>query len=264
MLNATYNIYYSPSSKAYVARTMSYALPRVLQGHVDVVMPTTYLGGNQLVKATSVVQSNLKTTIMDEFECKPRFDGDVPSSCGTTITPSCLRALYRTAGYDPKATSKNQLGVVGYLEQYANCADLQVRFPFSSVSRSLKYDRMQVFFAKYRRRALGAQFTTTLVNGGLDDQTKPGIEARVALVSINAYEPSCISCRPTSTSSTLKPSPSLRPTFIIVRAVVLRSIPTASPREILTSLIWIGLISSWHKTPFPRHSRLHMGITSSL
>jgi len=77
------------------------------------------------------------------------------------ITPSCLRALYNTAGYIPKATHKNKLGVAGYLDQFANRADLQT------------------FLATFRQDAEGTNFTTTLVNGGLDDQTQPGVEANL-------------------------------------------------------------------------------------
>ena len=43
----------------------------------------------------------------------------VPSSCSDTITPSCLRALYKTSDYVPRATKKNKLGVAGYLNEFA-------------------------------------------------------------------------------------------------------------------------------------------------
>lgn len=46
-------------------------------------------------------------------------------SCNATITPQCLQDLYGFGGYTPSAHSGNQLGVAGYLEQYANFQDLQ-------------------------------------------------------------------------------------------------------------------------------------------
>lgn len=50
----------------------------------------------------------------------------VPSSCGRTITPACLQALYNIP--TTKATeSSNTLGVTGFIKQYANKADLKVR-----------------------------------------------------------------------------------------------------------------------------------------
>jgi tripeptidyl-peptidase-1 len=57
----------------------------------------------------------------------PGSDATVPSSCSSTITPACLRALYNTSAYTPAATSENKFGIAGYLEEYANDADLQVK-----------------------------------------------------------------------------------------------------------------------------------------
>ena len=48
------------------------------------------------------------------------------STCDEFITPDCLRALYNTSTYVPKATNVNKLGVAGYLDEFANDADLQV------------------------------------------------------------------------------------------------------------------------------------------
>ena len=50
----------------------------------------------------------------------------VPSSCARTITPACLQALYNipsTAATQPS----NKLAVTGFIEQFANQADLRVR-----------------------------------------------------------------------------------------------------------------------------------------
>jgi len=50
-----------------------------------------------------------------------------PASCVSEITPACLLSLYNATGYVPAAANKNVLGVSGYLDQFANYADLQVR-----------------------------------------------------------------------------------------------------------------------------------------
>jgi tripeptidyl-peptidase I len=84
----------------------------------------------------------------------------VPSSCATTITPTCLRALYNTSTYVPKATATNVMGVAGYLSEFANNADLQT------------------FFSRFRTDAAGNTFKTVEVNGGGNDQTDPGTEAK--------------------------------------------------------------------------------------
>lgn len=49
----------------------------------------------------------------------------VPSSCAKTVTPACLQDLYGIP--TTLATqSTNQLGVSGFIEQFANQADLKV------------------------------------------------------------------------------------------------------------------------------------------
>ena len=90
----------------------------MLHGHVDVVTPTTYFGTVRSMRSTSILLPPIQAV------------GSVdPSSCAAGVTPSCLRALYNTASYTPKATDKNSIGVAGYLELYANYADLQVYGP---------------------------------------------------------------------------------------------------------------------------------------
>ncbi|TFY80682.1 hypothetical protein EWM64_g3330, partial [Hericium alpestre] len=73
---------------------------------------------------------------------------------------ACLRALYNSTSYVTKATSRNRLGIAGYLEQYANFADLQT------------------FFRQFRTDARGTNFLVVLVNGGENDQSNPGDEVR--------------------------------------------------------------------------------------
>lgn len=119
-----YNVYRHSKTSEYVIRTLSYSLPTLLSGHVDVVAPTTYFGTLRSMKATSFKQPNIKpvdsnvNVVVDAVDAK---------SCSSTITPSCLRALYKTASYTPKATDQNSFGIAGYLEEFANFADLQVR-----------------------------------------------------------------------------------------------------------------------------------------
>lgn len=58
----------------------------------------------------------------------PAVSNAVPASCGSTITPACLRAMYNTVNYVPTKSANNTIGVTGYLEEYANNADLQTFF----------------------------------------------------------------------------------------------------------------------------------------
>ncbi|OCH96339.1 subtilisin-like protein [Obba rivulosa] len=165
ILGTQYNVYRHAGSDDYVVRAMNYSLPSILHGHVAVVAPTTYFGTMKSKKKTSFLQPHIPT-IESDADVAPMLTGPetlatVPSSCSTTITPSCLRALYNTTSYTPTATTVNKLGICGYLEEFANFADLQT------------------FFSKFRTDAVGSNFTVVLVNGGENTQSEPGVEANL-------------------------------------------------------------------------------------
>ncbi|KAI0083965.1 peptidase S8/S53 domain-containing protein [Irpex rosettiformis] len=165
MLNATYEIYHHENTEEYIVRTLSYSLPAALHPHVGVVTPTTYFGTMRSMRKTSFLQPEIKPIDNDHEIAAQLTDpaslATVPSSCSTTITPACLRALYNTTSYVPKATDVNSLGVAGYLDEFANNADLQT------------------FFSRFRMDAVGATFQTVQVNGGGNDQSDPGVEANL-------------------------------------------------------------------------------------
>lgn len=161
MLGTKYSVYHHPRSGEKVVRTLAYSLPRELHSHIDVVAPTTYFGTMRSMRATSFLQPEIKAIDNSVDNSTLDVDATVPSSCATTITPACLRALYNTVNYVPSQTSRNGLGVAGYLDEFANRADLQT------------------FFQRFRPDAAGSSFTTVRVNGGGDDQSDPGVEANL-------------------------------------------------------------------------------------
>ena len=131
MLGTKYHIYKHSATEATLIRTTSYSLPSVLHDHVTVVTPSTYFGRPKPQDKTSFVISvgedvaepaddpvNLATTA-------DRPNAAVNPACTHQITPSCLNALYNIS-YTPVSTKNNSLGVAGYLDQFANHADLQV------------------------------------------------------------------------------------------------------------------------------------------
>ena len=63
------------------------------------------------------------------------------------VTVWCLQQLYNTAGYKPAATNKNKIGITGYLDQFANMADLRS------------------FYNAERPDAVNSSFQTVLVDG---------------------------------------------------------------------------------------------------
>ncbi|KAJ6485625.1 peptidase S8/S53 domain-containing protein [Mycena sanguinolenta] len=161
MLDTKYGVYYHAASGSSVVRTMGYSLPTELLSHIDVITPTTYFSTLRSMRATSFLQpqaTSLEDAASFATDISPLA---VPASCGTTVTASCVRALYNTTNYVPAATATNKLGIAGYLEEYANDADLQT------------------FFRQFLPNAAGATFTHVQVNGGLNDQSDPGVEANL-------------------------------------------------------------------------------------
>ncbi|KAJ1304004.1 hypothetical protein OPQ81_008412 [Rhizoctonia solani] len=173
MLGTKYNVY-RHTSGAHIIRSESYSLPRSLDSHIDVIQPTTYFGrinerstpesSSALEKRAStvfVLPESEKTELKQAAEEAKGKELAVPSSCSSTITPTCLKALYRTDSYTPKAGNSASIGITGYLDQYASTSDLQT------------------FYAKFNPSAVGSTFSVELINGGKNSQTNPGIEANL-------------------------------------------------------------------------------------
>ncbi|KAI0064450.1 subtilisin-like protein [Artomyces pyxidatus] len=170
LLGASYQVYRHAETNETLLRTVGYSLPAALHAHVAVVAPTTYFGGPRAWRRTSHLTPNGRIlpdgdahiqAEIAKLQARPGSLATVPSSCGSTITPSCLRALYNTSTYTPAATSKNTLGIAGYLGQFAIHTDLKT------------------FLTKFRSDAAAANFTVVKVNGGEDNQNDPGIEANL-------------------------------------------------------------------------------------
>lgn len=186
MLDTKYRVYHNPSTGAYTVRTTAYALPRILHKHVSVVAPTTYFGGMRRMRATHHLQADGPIISDSDAAAQIQSVGQgsnaaVPASCENMITPACLQALYNTTGYTPQAIDVNQIGVAGYLEEFANDADLQVSkllFMLCGIYLILCY---KTFFKKFLPEAANTGFALTHVevNGGENDQTMPGVEANL-------------------------------------------------------------------------------------
>ncbi|KAI0048738.1 subtilisin-like protein [Auriscalpium vulgare] len=176
LLGASYQVYRHAETNDTLLRTVGYSLPAILHDHINTVAPSTYFGGPRAWRKTSHLTPNGKILPDGDAEIQAeiaalakakeasRLPGSlatVPSSCSSTITPSCLRALYNSSTYTPKATSQNVLGIAGYLEEYASHTDLKT------------------FLTKFRSDATAAAFTVVTVNGGLDNQNSPGDEANL-------------------------------------------------------------------------------------
>ena len=166
LLGASYQTYRHKETSETVIRTIAYSLPVALHEHVQTVAPTTYFGSPRALLQTSIVDSNAPTLPNGDAELQDLLAtytlGDpVPPSCSSTITPTCLRLLYKSYGYVPQAPSVNQIGITAYLEQYASQSDLTA------------------FLTRFRTDAVAANYSVVTVNGGKNNESDPGPEVRL-------------------------------------------------------------------------------------
>ena len=168
LLGASYQNYRHRETNETVIRTVGYSLPAALHDYVQTVVPTTYFESPRPLRQTSKLAFNAPNLPGGDLglqDSSTTFSpGDlVPSSCSSIVTPACLRLLYKTWAYKPRAVSKNKIGVTGYTEQYASYSDLMT------------------FLTRFRKDATTANFSVVTVNGGVDNQSQPGLEVRLFL-----------------------------------------------------------------------------------
>ncbi|KAJ6477795.1 family S53 protease [Mycena sanguinolenta] len=113
MLDAKYETFvHTSSGKSYV-RTLSWSLPSEVADHVAAVFPAATF--NNPITTGALVSSPKPAA---------NVSTDAASSCASEITPSCLQSLYGIPT-TPATQSSNTIAVAGFLDQYANAADLK-------------------------------------------------------------------------------------------------------------------------------------------
>ncbi|KAF7332404.1 Peptidase S53 domain-containing protein [Mycena kentingensis (nom. inval.)] len=164
MLNTKYHIWKNADTEEYVIRTTSYSLPGHLHKHIELIQPTTMFGTFRKLKTTihSIDQSAVSPA---DPIMHPTTGLPVDASCNRTVTVSCLKQIYNVRNYVPLATSGSSIGITGYLDEYANRADLQTFY------------KDQVPAAA----AANATFAFVPVAGGVNPQdgAQAGIEANL-------------------------------------------------------------------------------------
>lgn len=128
-------------------RTLQYSIPKVLHGYVQMIQPTTRFG--QLHPQISMVMGSFKA------ESTYHPSGYNATFCNHTVTPDCLRGLYQLDGFMADPNVGNSLGISGYLDQYAQYAELQR------------------FLNEYATYARNASFDVVSISGGLNIQNMP-------------------------------------------------------------------------------------------
>ncbi|KAJ6498221.1 family S53 protease [Mycena vulgaris] len=141
-------------------RTLAYSVPASLQAHIQFVHPTVAfvppLSGVPGVTAIN----HKREPVQEESRATPSADA-VPTSCASVINPTCLEAMYGIPAAKATSSASNVLAVAGYLDQFANSADLNS------------------FLVNLRRDLVGSAFTLDTIDDGTNGQilSQAGIEA---------------------------------------------------------------------------------------
>ncbi|GJJ11172.1 hypothetical protein Clacol_005404 [Clathrus columnatus] len=161
MLQTKYHVFQHEETGESIIRTLSWSLPKYLEEHIDVVAPTSsFTRSRPMLQQLSQIQVPLQTTTSAS---QVSLDSLSNVCNATAITPDCLRTLYGSIDYVPSATDQNQIGITGFLEQYASYSDLT---DFMKIYRPDVDDK-------------DASFTIVQINGGGNNQSNPGIEANL-------------------------------------------------------------------------------------
>lgn len=152
MMDTTFNIYRSKQKKLDKVRTLHYSVPEELHQYIDMIQPTTRFG--QIRPERSMV---LDYQVIGQATGTPLN----VTSCNATITPDCLKALYKVQGF--RGDKLGFIGINGFLEEYA------------------RFDDLQTFEAEYAPYMNNETFTWTSINGGLLNQssTNDSVEANL-------------------------------------------------------------------------------------
>ncbi|KAK4214963.1 hypothetical protein QBC37DRAFT_481788 [Rhypophila decipiens] len=149
LLDADFGVWNHDGTKVKKVRALKYSVPDEIVDHVSFIGPVIRFGQikpqrSQVFEVVDAPQPELKAAA-----AIPPQNLDVVA-CNTSITPECLRALYKVGFYQADPTKKSLFGVSGFLEQWA------------------KHDQLELFVNKYAPYAADNNFTAQGVNGGVN------------------------------------------------------------------------------------------------
>ncbi|KAI0870339.1 subtilisin-like protein [Hypoxylon argillaceum] len=154
LLHAEFGVYSHVGSAKESIRTLSYSVPEEVKSHITMIQPTTRFGQvrPQSIQIDHVFEQGEVAGFAQEAAKIPTQQLNV-TSCNTTITPECLRALYKVGETQANPNAPGFFAVNGFLEEYA------------------KHDALASFLETWAPYAVSQNFTTVSVNGGLNNQS---------------------------------------------------------------------------------------------
>lgn len=160
LLDTRYSVYEHKDGTQLV-RAAAWSLPSYLHQHIGTIQPTNSFyrpNARRRTLDTDRLNRGMGREYTPRFANAPKVarDDTLSQVCNTNlVTPTCLRTLYGTIDYIPKAPGKNQVALNNYDGQTSNRSDVAL------------------FLSQYRPDAVSAAqtFTINMINGGADQQT---------------------------------------------------------------------------------------------
>lgn len=191
LLDTEYSVYNHNSEGHYIVRTPEWSLPRHLHEHIDTIQPT-----NNFMRP----QANGRTLKPVAFDNKwapapyrPHYSSpsypDTSKVCNASaVTPACLRTLYGTIDYKPKAAGKNKIALNNFLGEVQARGDVRSflkQFRPDAVSAADSFQNVLIAGGPPDLQALNTTQITDQVGleGSLDAETIIGITYPTPLIA---------------------------------------------------------------------------------
>jgi tripeptidyl-peptidase-1 len=163
-----------------VVRTPEWSLPKHLHEHIDVIQPT-----NSFFRARAM-KSSLKPVKIQAGWQAPKpitnpSNATLSEVCNEdAVTPLCLRTLYGTVDYVPKAAGKNRVGLNDFLGESNNRSDVRHFLEQFRPEAAAAAEQFQVVVIANGTNNQNQEDATDLANGvelegNLDAETILGI-----------------------------------------------------------------------------------------
>lgn len=198
LLSTSYSTYQHETDGTVVVRTPEFSVPRELHEHIATIQPTNSFMRAKPKKTTlkistlDVAELDLKQLQVDP--AAPAGTASVAEACaGPLMVANCLRTLYGTINYVPKATNKTSMAISNYLGELSIRSDAKIyleKYRPDAVAGAADFKQFsidggtvdQVLNATHLQAQTG-------IEGALDVQTMLGIGWPVPLVSYSTGGP---------------------------------------------------------------------------
>ncbi|KAI1162839.1 subtilisin-like protein [Nemania serpens] len=154
LLDAEFGVYSHVGTVKESVRTLHYSVPEEIRSHITMIQPTTRFGQirPQRIQSSHVFEQGELPNFIQEAAKIPTQQLNA-TFCNSTITPECLRALYKIGKTQADPKAPGFFAVNGFLEEYA------------------KHDALDTFLEQWAPYATSQNFTTLQVSGGLNNQS---------------------------------------------------------------------------------------------